>query len=396
MGNNIQANSIKKFPHLAAFDTVMRERFELLDFSVLMVYLIDSVPASALPFLAEQFDVLGYKGWKFADTEQKQRTLIKKAIELHRFKGTPWSIREALKIVGFDNTVIKERIQSNTYNGDWNHNGTIYYNAPHWATFRVIIDATQYGVLTTQQIADVIALVNEYKNARSQLLDVSMGYYLDDTPAYNDDFALQLDYIPSDDLSMVNYNGVFNYDGVANHDVENDVLEVLVMQGYSATFSSFYGSGQSVAIAVQGYATIKWGDGSHTSVTDDTASHTYASPGTYNVTIYGSPISLSFLSGNLTSLGVMPSSLTGIIAAGNKLTSFDPTGLIYCKDFDFFGNNLTTSAVDALIDFIAFSTVGFGGTADLSNQTPAAPPTDTGPGSAYEIATTAGWGITTD
>lgn len=222
---NLQASGIKKFLHLSAFDKVTEDYPSFVDITPLFVYLIDSVPSSVLPFLAEQFDVLGYKGWRFADTEEKKRELIKRAIELHRFKGTPWSIREALKIIGFENTIIKERIPGNTYNSDWNHNGTISYNSPHWATFRVIIDATQYGILTAQQIADVIALVYEYKNARSLLVDVSFGYYLDDQPEYSDDsLHLVAEYSDQDDLSLVNYNGVFTHNAQVTYNGENDCL----------------------------------------------------------------------------------------------------------------------------------------------------------------------------
>jgi P2-related tail formation protein len=41
----------------------------------LLVYLVDNVPAAALPILAGQFDVLGYKGLALCQTEQDQRNL---------------------------------------------------------------------------------------------------------------------------------------------------------------------------------------------------------------------------------------------------------------------------------------------------------------------------------
>ncbi|MBI4691687.1 MAG: phage tail protein I, partial [Nitrospirae bacterium] len=65
----------------------------------LLVYLIDEVSADVLPFLAWQFHV---EGWELSGTESEKRTLIKNSIELHRYKGTPWAIENALKSISID------------------------------------------------------------------------------------------------------------------------------------------------------------------------------------------------------------------------------------------------------------------------------------------------------
>ncbi|MCP0736551.1 phage tail protein I, partial [Salmonella enterica subsp. enterica serovar Mbandaka] len=77
---------------------IAAERFAQIDLTALLVYLVDIVDASALPSLAGQFHVQGLEGWLFAANEQEKRELIKQAIELHKYKGTPWAVRRVLEI----------------------------------------------------------------------------------------------------------------------------------------------------------------------------------------------------------------------------------------------------------------------------------------------------------
>jgi phage tail P2-like protein len=70
-----------------------------IDLSPVLVYLIDSVNASVLPYLAEQFNVLD-EGWQYAVTDAEKRRLLHKAIDLHRHKGTKWSVENALDVLG--------------------------------------------------------------------------------------------------------------------------------------------------------------------------------------------------------------------------------------------------------------------------------------------------------
>ena len=67
-------------------------RFQDLDTDVLLVYLIDSVNESALVHLAEQFHIMGNEGWLQTRNEAEKRDLIKRAIEIHRYKGTKYAL----------------------------------------------------------------------------------------------------------------------------------------------------------------------------------------------------------------------------------------------------------------------------------------------------------------
>ena len=51
--------------NLKIFDEICEERFKKLDLETVLVSIIDNVPASALPHLAEQYHITGNEGWLF-------------------------------------------------------------------------------------------------------------------------------------------------------------------------------------------------------------------------------------------------------------------------------------------------------------------------------------------
>ncbi len=180
MANNILATSIANVPHLAAFDDLAASRFDGLDLSVICVYVVDVAPEPALYYLAKQFNVLGWKGWNLATTVAEKRALIKKAVELKRFAGTPWAIAEAVKAVGFDGAQIIEGVGVN-YDGSHVHDGTITYGAgANWANFRVIIDLPAEKAIDGPALEKIKRLIFEYKNARSYLVDISFQTLVSD------------------------------------------------------------------------------------------------------------------------------------------------------------------------------------------------------------------------
>ena len=76
--------------------------------------------------------------------------MIKGAYELHRYKGTPWAIREIVRRLGFGEVQILEGLNGQTYNGSINYNGSHVYGAgSYWAHYRIIMN----GVITNDQAA---------------------------------------------------------------------------------------------------------------------------------------------------------------------------------------------------------------------------------------------------
>ena len=116
------------------------------DLSKLLVYLIDQVEESALAFLAWQFHIEGYDQ---AQTIQEKRNLIKHAIELHRFKGTPYAIKKVFQALNLDAS-LQEWFD---YNGD-----------PY--RFKVLVKSV---IQDEDTYLRLIELINEYKNVRSWL-----------------------------------------------------------------------------------------------------------------------------------------------------------------------------------------------------------------------------------
>ncbi len=135
---------------------LLQEEFDSLDLSPMLVYLVDVVPAQVLPHLAEQFHVMGLEGSHYARNTQEQRELVKRAIELHRYKGTPWSIEQALaSVMGLSSTV-----------SEWFEYGGWPYR------FRVDVEASR--ALGQAEHDAIYALVCEYKNVRSRIDVVSV------------------------------------------------------------------------------------------------------------------------------------------------------------------------------------------------------------------------------
>ena len=114
-------------------------RLDNIDLSVLMVFLVDIVDSSALPWLGEQFSLSG-DGWELAESDDVRRMLIKAAIELHRYKGTPWSIREVIRRFGFGEVDLIEGTGRLSYDGNRSYYGLfVHGDAAAWAVYRVIL-----------------------------------------------------------------------------------------------------------------------------------------------------------------------------------------------------------------------------------------------------------------
>lgn len=136
-----------------------------IDLTPLLVYHIDTVPASALPHLAEQFDVLGYRGWRLATSDADKRSLIKSAIELHRYKGTRYAIEKVLEVLGLQGDV-----------EEW-----FQYGAAQ-GFFRITIDLNKEYSDETK--AELIKLVSKYKNTRSHLDELLANMFVKTTTPY--------------------------------------------------------------------------------------------------------------------------------------------------------------------------------------------------------------------
>ncbi|MBT2375762.1 phage tail protein [Pseudomonas fluorescens] len=118
----------------------LNEILEELDLKVMLVYLVDLVKPSLLPLLAEQFFVLDEVAWQLAESADARRNLIKNAVELHRYKGTPWAVREDIRLLGFGEVSIQGGLGGASYEGSTTFNGfNTYGSSSSWPLYRLIM-----------------------------------------------------------------------------------------------------------------------------------------------------------------------------------------------------------------------------------------------------------------
>ncbi len=237
---NILATGISFAPHLAAFDATVKQRIEGIDLTPLLMYIIDSTHVDALPYLAEQFHVMGIEGWELTQTEQERRDLIKRAIELHRYKGTPWAIKNAITSVGFTDPQVIEGVGFD-YNGERTFNGTVNYAGGEWAVFRVKLELPEGRSLSAIEIERVRKLIFEYKNVRSHLADLTIVVSLQQTETLADDeLSLLVGDSPTETLTYgLNYDGAGVYNSGYSFDQSNDPATITIEQGGFATTENF-------------------------------------------------------------------------------------------------------------------------------------------------------------
>lgn len=136
-------------------------RFQDLNTDALLVYLIDSVDESALVHLADQFHIMGNEGWLQAKTEVERREIIKKAIELHRYKGTKYALIKVLNSLNINGN-IEEWFE---YDGDPYH-------------FKIDIFLQNY-TYNEKVFESLKKMIDEYKNVRSVLEEISIESQFD-------------------------------------------------------------------------------------------------------------------------------------------------------------------------------------------------------------------------
>jgi len=212
---NILADSIAGISHLAAFDAMVASRMNTIELESLLVYVIDTVSASALPTLARQFDVEGFIGYGVATTDEQRREIIKRAIELKRYMGTVYAIREAMRICGYTDSTITEGIDL----GD---------PLIDWARFSIDSEIGDTVGIDGVSQTNLAKLIREYKNVRSYLEGITyrLGIY-DTIPELNDTLNLAYEAPTLDeDLGHKSffYDGTYSYDGTKKYSESNDEL----------------------------------------------------------------------------------------------------------------------------------------------------------------------------
>jgi P2-related tail formation protein len=177
----IMATGIADNDLAVALSDLIAERWGGFDLGPYMAYLIDYCSAGALPYLGEQFDVMGLHGWSVCDTELERRQLISRGIALHRYLGTVWAIKEGCRRVGLPASALQE-------------------NTAGWGTFQIVVDADSSKKVTDAGMGALRAFIEFYKNERSHLTGLGFREGMSD------------DFICREELYMsIVYNDLVSY-----------------------------------------------------------------------------------------------------------------------------------------------------------------------------------------
>lgn len=157
-----------------------------LDNSKIMTTLVDLLDDSFIELLAEKWSVTGYDGLMMADSQSSKRALINNAVTLHRHKGTPYSIRNVLRQLGFGEVEFDEGLKAREYEH------TLVSKIPlsdRWAYYAIRLSRP----ITNEQAANIRKILRNFTPARCMLA--------------------VLDY----KASPIRYNNKAKYDGTYNH-----------------------------------------------------------------------------------------------------------------------------------------------------------------------------------
>ncbi|MGF7453298.1 phage tail protein [Pasteurella bettyae] len=150
----------------------LANRLDQLDKSQIMTSLIDLLDEKYIELVAEKWSVTGYDGYLLAEDIKSKRTLISSAVELHKYKGTPWAVKQICAKLGLGAVGIEEnlRIKNDREN--------------EWAYYRILLN----GVMTLAQGREARKYIQAFAPARSEIegLDYTAHAHLyNDTITYD-------------------------------------------------------------------------------------------------------------------------------------------------------------------------------------------------------------------
>ncbi|HYD67001.1 phage tail protein I [Azospirillum sp.] len=127
-----------------------------------------AIPAHLLPWLAWSLSI--GEEWTLATTEQEQRDMVAAAVDLHRYKGTPFAVRRGLRAAGFRDATLHEGEPVLRHDGAFRRDGTEDYNVGRrWALFSVTLDLGNDKGFDDSVAARARTAIAVWKNARSHL-----------------------------------------------------------------------------------------------------------------------------------------------------------------------------------------------------------------------------------
>lgn len=162
-------------------------RLETLPVEKAITHLVDAVDEQLLPQLAHGWHVADLDGWRLADTPEKRRALLRRAIALHRKKGTPWAVKTAIEAAGFGaHSRLVEGRTMRRYDGSLYADGAEIYGGHSWAEYQIEADLCETGGLDPAIAESVAKLVKEWAPVSRHLTRLTWRAEVSERVACND------------------------------------------------------------------------------------------------------------------------------------------------------------------------------------------------------------------
>ena len=156
-------------PNVTPLEEAIEEMARALDLGVDLAQLMspDRCPEAFLPFLAWH---LSADDWSNDWSLPVRREIVRRAVEVHRVRGTLGAVKAALLAAGFADARVYEAGSAIRYDGTYSHDGAIAYQpGGHWAEFQVRVPRP----MTVEQASEVRRLVERAAPASRHLTELS-------------------------------------------------------------------------------------------------------------------------------------------------------------------------------------------------------------------------------
>tara|TARA_R110002167_G_scaffold98718_11_gene259426 strand:+ start:1034 stop:2044 length:1011 start_codon:yes stop_codon:yes gene_type:complete len=200
-------------------------------------------PAELLPWLAWALSV---DEWDAAWADAVKRQVTARSAELHRRKGTVWSVREAIRTAGYADAEIEEGLPRLLHDGSQSYAAAETYGAgARWGLFKVIADLGEEMSLTGADVQRLVRLISRYKPISRHLREISYRATVEDSvdvadataiqvaPAYTDIRPAGRRYdgsIQHDQAVPLFFDGRYRYDSHVDHDGRDELGETYANQ----------------------------------------------------------------------------------------------------------------------------------------------------------------------
>lgn len=211
------------------------ERISAIPIPITDVWNSDACPESLLPWLAWSLCITDDYGWSLCLNVDQKRALIKQSMSLHRKKGTPWAVQEALKAVGFADARVVDSLPVIRYDGTSSYGGADDYSSgARWAMFNIVIDLGESRPFSADERARIVRTVNAWKRLSTRLYAVSIQVNVSDEVQMSEETSLSARLPMSDaHLPGARYDGsqtyshgaAFSHDGSVHYDGAHHYLK---------------------------------------------------------------------------------------------------------------------------------------------------------------------------